>query len=144
MGRPDALSRQADHPRLANGSPPGIPCIKQGGSSRCQTTCVACHDNKVKCEWIVNSNTGSKDAGSMSGAVASSSRVPSSPVVASSSRVSCLSPPQHETRASVDALWEIEEAIHDIQCGQEECLQRVEDNAQHSLAAMEQLVQVLV
>src|SRR5258708_15941545 len=30
--------------------PPGIPCIKRGGSSRCQTACVACHDDKVKCE----------------------------------------------------------------------------------------------
>src|SRR5258708_36231833 len=26
--------------------PPGIPCIKQGGSSRRQTACVACHDDK--------------------------------------------------------------------------------------------------
>src|SRR5260221_11792150 len=105
---------------------------------------MACHDNKAKCEWIINSNAGSKDAGSMSGAVASSSQVPSSPVVASSSRVSCLSLPQPETHASVDALWEIAEVIRDIQCSQEECLQQVEDNAQHSLAAMEQLVQVLV
>src|SRR5260221_14791687 len=124
--------------------PPGIPCIKRGGSSCRQTACVACHDDKAKCEWIINSNAGSKDAGSMSGAVASSSLVPSLPVVASSSWVSCLSPPQPETRASVDALWEIAEAICDIQHGQEECLWRVEDNAQCSLAAVEQLVQVLV
>src|SRR5258707_3351385 len=53
--------------------PPGIPCIKRGGSSHCQTACVACHDAKAKCEWIINSNAGSEDAGSMSGAVASSS-----------------------------------------------------------------------
>src|SRR5258705_4290633 len=124
--------------------PPGIPCIKWGGSSHCQTACVACHDDKAKCEWIINSNAGSEDAGSMSGAVASSSRVPSSPVVASSSWVSCSSPPQPETHASVDALREIAEAIRDIQCGQEERLQQVEDNAQCSLAAVEQLVQVLV
>src|SRR5260221_14547868 len=65
-------------------------------------------------------------------------------MVASSSQVSCSSPPQHETHASVDALQEIAEAIHDIQHGQEECLQQVEDNAQHSLDAMEWLVQVLV
>src|SRR5258706_6381012 len=102
--------------------PPGIPCIKQGGSSRRQTACVACHDDKVKCEWIINSNAGSEDAGSMSGAVASSSRVLSSPVVASSSRVSHSSPPQPETCASVDALREIAEAIRDVQHGQEEHL----------------------
>src|SRR6266446_6812199 len=124
--------------------PPGIPCIKQGGSSRRQTACVACHDDKAKCEWIINSNAGSEDAGSMSGAVASSSRVPSSPVVASSSRVSCSSLPQPETRASVDALREIAEAIRDIKCGQEERIRRVEDNAQRSLAAVEWLVQVLI
>src|SRR5260221_14702421 len=105
---------------------------------------MACHDDKAKCEWIVNSNAGSKDASSMSGAVASLSQVPSSPVVASSSWVSCSSPPQPETHASVDALREIAEAICDIQCGQEEHLQQVEDNAQCSLAAVEQLVQVLV
>src|SRR5258707_3961140 len=124
--------------------PPGIPCIKRGGSSRHQTACVACHDDKAKCEWIINSNAGSEDAGSMSGAVASSSRVPSLPVVASSSQVSCSSPPQPETRASVDALQEIVEAIRDVQCGQEEHLRQVEDNVQHSLATMERLVQVLV
>src|SRR5258708_30360299 len=112
--------------------PPGIPCIKRGGSSRRQTACMACHDDKAKCEWIINSNAGSEDAGSMSRAVASSSRVSRSSL------------PQPETRASVDALREIAEAIRDIQRGQEECLQRVEDNAQCSLAAMEQLVQVLV
>src|SRR5260221_14380138 len=54
--------------------PPGIPCIKRGGSSRCQTACVACHDDKVKCEWIINSNAGSEDASRMSGAVAYSPR----------------------------------------------------------------------
>src|SRR5258707_11378605 len=99
---------------------------------------MACHDNKAKCEWIIKSNAGSKDAGSMSRAVTSLSRVPSSPVVASSSRVSHSSLPQPETRASVDALWEIAEAIRDIQHGQEEHLRQVEDNAQRSLAAMEQ------
>src|SRR5258707_246207 len=124
--------------------PPGIPCIKEGGSSHRQTACMACHDDKVKCEWIINSNAGSEDTGSMSGAVASSSRVPSSPVVASSSQVSRSSPPQPETHASVDALREIAEAIRDVQRGQEERLWRVEDNAQHSLAAVEWLVQVLV
>src|SRR5260370_42359001 len=124
--------------------PPGIPCIKRGGSSCHQTACMACHDDKAKCEWIINSNAGSEDAGSMSGAVASSSRVPSSPVVASSSRVSRSSPPQPETCASVNALREIAEAIRDVQRGQEECLRRVEDNAQHSLATVERLVQVLV
>ncbi len=124
--------------------PPGIPCIKRGGSSRHQTACMACHDDKAKCEWIINSNAGSKDAGSMSGAVASLSRVPSSPVVASSSRVSHSSPPQPETHASVDALREIAEAIHDVQRGQEERLWQVEDNVQHSLAAVERLVQVLI
>ena len=36
------------------------------------------------------------------------------------------------------------EAICDIQHGQEECLQQVEDHVQCSLDAMEQLVQVLV
>src|SRR6266436_4892422 len=105
---------------------------------------MACHDNKVKCEWIINSNAGSEDASSMSGAVASSSRVPSLPVVASSSQVSCLSPPQPETCASVNALREIAEVIHDIQCRQEEHLWQVEDNVQCSLATVEQLVQVLV
>src|SRR5258708_7096890 len=124
--------------------PPGIPCIKRGGSSHRQTACMACHDDKAKCEWIINSNAGSEDAGSMSGAIASSSQVPSSPVVASSSRVSRLSPPQPETHASVDALWEIAEAICDVQCRQEERLRRVEDNAQRSLATVERLVQVLV
>ena len=84
---------------------------------------MACHDDKVKCEWIINSNAGSEDTGSMSGAVASLSRVPSSPMVASSSQVSCSSPPQPETCASVDALREIVEAIHDVQHGQEEHLQ---------------------
>src|SRR5258708_3730230 len=103
--------------------PPGIPCIKRGGSSRRQTACVACHDDKAKCEWIINSNAGSEDASSMSGAVASSSQVPSSPVVASSSQVSRSSLPPPETRASVDALWEIAEVICDVQHGQEECLQ---------------------
>ena len=98
---------------------------------------MACHDDKVKCEWIIDSNAGSEDAGSMSRAVASLSRVPSSPVVASSSWVSCLSPPQPETCASVNALREIAEAICDIQCGQEEHLRQVEDNAQCSLAAVE-------
>ena len=83
---------------------------------------MACHDDKAKCEWIVNSNTGSEDAGSMSGAVASLSQVPSSPVVASSSQVSHSSLPQHETHASVDALQEIVEAIHDVQRRQEEHL----------------------
>src|SRR5258706_10661184 len=82
--------------------PPGIPCIKRGGSSRHQTACVACHDDKAKCEWIINSNAGSEDASSMSGAVASSSRVSHSSL------------PQPETRASVDALQEITEAICDI------------------------------
>src|SRR5258708_14823647 len=67
--------------------PPGIPCIQRGGSSRRQASCMACHDDKAKCEWIINSNAGSEDTGSMSGAIASSSQVPSSPVVASSSRV---------------------------------------------------------
>src|SRR5258708_7095742 len=124
--------------------PPGVPCIKRGGSSCHQTACVACHDDKAKCEWIINSNAGSEDAGSMSRAVASSSRVPSSPVVASSSWVSRSSLPQPETRASVNALREIAEAIHDIQHRQEEHLWRVEDNAQHSLATMERLVQVLI
>src|SRR5258705_3229538 len=124
--------------------PPGITCIKQGGSSHRQTACMACHDDKAKCEWIINSNAGSEDTGSMSGAVASSSQVPSLPVVASSSRVSHLSLPQPETHASVDALQEIAEVIRDVQCGQEEHLRRVEDNAQCSLAAMERLVQVLV
>ena len=83
---------------------------------------MACHDDKAKCEWIIDSNAGSEDAGSMSRAVASLSRVPSSPVVASSSRVSHSSPPQHETCASVNALWEIVEAICDVQHRQEECL----------------------
>src|SRR5258708_15832091 len=117
---------------LANGSPPGIPCIKWGGSSCRQTACMACHDDKAKCEWIINSNAGSEDAGSMSRAVASSSQVSRSSL------------PQPETRASVNALWEIAEAIRDIQHGQEEHLRQVEDNAQHSLATVEQLVQVLV
>ncbi len=84
---------------------------------------MACHDDKVKCEWIINSNAGSEDAGSMSGAVASLSRVPSLPVVASSSQVSHSSLPQPETHASVDALREIVEVIHDIQHRQEERLQ---------------------
>ena len=34
--------------------------------------------------------------------------------------------------------------VYNIQCGQEERLQQVEDNAQHSLAAVERLVQVLI
>src|SRR6266478_6300419 len=115
--------------------PPGIPCIKWGGSSRRQTACMACHDDKAKCEWIIDSNAGSEDTSSMSRAVASLSQVPSSPVVASSSQVSRLSPPQPETCASVNALWEIVEAIHDVQRRQEEHLWQVEDNAQCSLAA---------
>src|SRR5260221_12283869 len=94
--------------------PPGIPCIKRGGSSHHQTACMACHDDKVKCEWIINSNAGSEDAGSMSGAVASSSQVSHSSL------------PQPETRASVNALREIAEVIRDVQRGQEECLRRVE------------------
>src|SRR5258707_12425478 len=49
--------------------PQGSPCIKQGGSSHRQTACMACHDDKAKCEWIINSNAGSEDTGSMSGAV---------------------------------------------------------------------------
>src|SRR5258707_15263439 len=117
MGYPYGLPRKTQ-----TRGQPWIPCIKWGGSSHCQTACMACHDDKVKCEWIVNSNAGSEDAGSMSRAVASLSQVPSLPVVASSSQVSHLSPPQHETCASVNALWEIAEVIHDIQCGQEEHL----------------------
>ena len=65
-------------------------------------------------------------------------------MVASSSRVSRSSPPQPETHASVDALWEIAEVICDIQHRQEEHLQQVEDNVQCSLAAVEWLVQVLI
>ncbi len=34
--------------------------------------------------------------------------------------------------------------IHDVQCGQEECLQQVEDNVQCSLDTVEWLVQVLI
>src|SRR5260221_10552134 len=109
-----------------------------------RTLQIVTHDDKVKCEWIVNSNAGSEDAGSMSGAVASLSQVPSSPVVASSSQVSCSSPPQHETCASVYALQEIAEVIHDVQHGHDEHLWQVEDNAHHSLDAVEWLVQVLV
>ncbi len=44
----------------------------------------------------------------------------------------------------MDALREIVEAIHDIQHGQEERLQQVEDHVQHTLDTVEQLVQVLV
>src|SRR6266436_442407 len=117
MGYPYGLPRKTQ----THGQP-WIPCIKWGGSSHHQTTCMACHDDKVKCEWIINSNAGSEDTGSMSRAVASSSQVPSLPVVASSSWVSCSSLPQPETCASVDALQEIAEAIHDIQHGQEEHL----------------------
>ena len=65
-------------------------------------------------------------------------------MVASSSRVSRSSLPPPETHASVNALQEIAEAIHDIQRRQEEHLQQVEDNAQRSLAAVERLVQVLI
>ncbi len=65
-------------------------------------------------------------------------------MVASSSRVSHSSLPQHETHASVDALQEIVEVIRDVQHGQEEHLWQVEDNAQHSLDTVEQLVQVLI
>src|SRR5258708_24442077 len=60
------------------------------------------------------------------------------------SRVPGTSPSQLETRPSVDALREIVEAIRDVQRGQEERLQRVEDHVQHTLDAVERLVQVLV
>src|SRR5260221_12999661 len=80
----------------------------------------------------------------MSGAVASSSRVPSSPVVASSSRVSRSSLPQPETCASVDALQEIAEAIRDVQRRQEEHLRRVEDNAQRALANVGGFVELVI
>ena len=103
---------------------------KAGG--RHGSTCEACHADKAKCEWITGSHTDSKEGGSVSGAVASTSRVPGT------------SPSQLETRPSVDALQEIAEAIRDVQHGQEEHLQRVEDHAQRTLNAVERLVQVLV
>ncbi len=65
-------------------------------------------------------------------------------VVASTSQVPGASPSHLETCPSVDALWEIVEVIRDIQHGQEECLQQVEDRAQCTLDTVEWLVQVLV
>src|SRR5258708_1871265 len=106
-------------------------CVKKAGG-HCGSACEACHADKAKCEWITGSHADSEEGGSVSGAVASTSRVPGT------------SPSQLETRPSVDALWEIAEAIRDIQRGQEERLQRVEDRAQCTLDAMEWLVQVLV
>ena len=103
---------------------------KAGG--RCGSACEACHADKAKCEWITGSHTDSEEGGSISGAVASTSRVPGTSLS------------QLETCPSVNALWEIVEAIRDIQRGQEERLQRVEDRAQCTLDAVEQLVQVLV
>jgi hypothetical protein len=103
---------------------------------------MACRADKSKCEWITGSHADSEEGGSVSGPVASSSRV--SGAVASSPRVSGASSSQPETRASVDALREIAEAIRDVQRGQEERLRRVEDNAQRSLDAVERLVQVLI
>ena len=88
--------------------------------------------DKAKCEWITGSHADSKEGGSVSGVVASMSRVPGA------------SPSQLETCPSVNALQEIVEAIHDVQHGQEEHLQQVEDHVQCTLNAMEQLVQVLV
>ncbi len=82
---------------------------KAGG--RHGSACEACCADKVKCEWITGSHADSKEGGSVSGAVASMSRVPGTSLS------------QLETRPSVNALWEIAEAIHDIQHGQEECLQ---------------------
>ena len=106
------------YPQLANDCSPGI-------------TCEACHINKVKCKWIAGSHADSEEGGSISGVVASSFQVASSPQVARSSL------PQPEVHASIDALQEIAEAIHDIQCGQEEHLQQVEDHAQYTLDAVE-------
>src|SRR5258708_7636984 len=84
------------------------------------STCEACHIDKVKCKWIAGSHADSEEGSSFSRVVASSSQVASLPQVASLSRVSRSSPPQPEVHASVDALWEIAEAICDVQCGQEE------------------------
>src|SRR5258708_14850308 len=106
-------------------------CVKKAGG-HCGSACEACRADKAKCEWITGSHADSEEGGSISGVVASTSRVPGT------------SPSQLETRPSVDALWEIAEAICDIQCGQEERLQQVEDHAQCTLDAVEQLVQVLV
>ncbi len=75
------------------------------------STCEACRVDKAKCEWITGSHADSKEGGSISGAVASTSRVPGTSLS------------QLETRPSVDALWEIVEAIRDVQHGQEERLQ---------------------
>ena len=82
---------------------------KAGG--RHGSTCKACHVDKVKCEWITGSHADSEEGGSVSGAVASMSRVPGT------------SPSQLETCPSVDTLREIVEAIRDVQHGQEERLQ---------------------
>ena len=110
----------------------------------CWSACKACCIDKVKCKWITGSHADSEEGGSISGAVASSFQVASLSQVASSSQVARSSLPQPEVHASVDALWEIAEAIHDVQCRQEEQLQQVEDCVQCTLDAMEWLVQVLV
>src|SRR5258707_6506815 len=103
---------------LANDSSPGITCVKKGVG--CQSACKACHIDKVKCEWIAGSHTDSEEGSSISRAVASSFQVASSSQVASLSQVARSSPPQPEVCASVNALWEIVEVIHDVQHGQEE------------------------
>src|SRR5258706_14455354 len=107
--------------QLANDSSPGITCIKKGVGH--WSTCKACHIDKAKCKWIAGSYADPKEGGSISRAVASSFRVASLPQVASSSQVARSSPPQPEVHASVNTLWEIVEAICDIQHRQEECLQ---------------------
>ncbi len=80
----------------------------------------------------MGSHADSEEGGSISGAVASMSQVPGA------------SPSHLETHPSVNTLWEIVEVICDIQHGQEEHLQQVEDCAQCTLDTMEQLVQVLI
>ena len=103
---------------------------KAGG--RCGSACEACRVDKAKCEWITGSHADSEEGSSISRAVASTSRVPGTSLS------------QLETCPSVDTLWEIVEVIRDVQHGQEERLQQVEDRAQRTLNAVEWLVQVLV
>ena len=66
--------------------------------------------DKAKCEWLNESQADSKEGGSLSG------------MVASTSHISGASSSHHESHASVEALQEIAEAIWDVQCGHEEHL----------------------
>src|SRR5260370_30554529 len=95
--------------------PPGIPCIKRGGSSHHQTACVACHDDKAKCEWIINSNAGSEDTGGLSRQEVPCLQVPPSPVVLLQSWVPTLFHLHLNPLALLDPWQRIPERIQVVQ-----------------------------